>query len=461
MIAQSPSSGITNVLLSSFDILEPIWSNQLYRPYNSQGADLLTFMWAIGAKAPVTQETGEHWEEDRFKSAFAVKANVSAPSAGANLTIALASAYIDSTTRGSYPIVGDVVRHLPTGLQYEIITKSDDGTDTTLVLRPLKATTAQAMTANDMFAIVTNTVKESSTQRDMQTSFQTAYTWELQNIRTDAKISGNAITDSLKVVTYNGTGTPIQGYNSIQTIQDEYRHLDAIVGAMIWGQTTTNTGFTAYSNGTTTGIIEQFLARAANRATGGTLGVDDFEALEASLSANWSGDNYLTLLSGKSFNEISNDMFTDFNGSNMNAVVSQLSEALFGQNAMGAEQLAATYTFKALTVNGRNFALRRLLLFDDPAGIGALSSGLSRDYGMVWPIGNTVAKNADGTDNIRKHVLVKYKDYAGYNRLMRMWETGGMANSNKTPVDEKNNHTISNVGFDFAALQQCGLFKAS
>jgi hypothetical protein len=459
MIAQSPSSGITNVLLSSFDILEPIWSNQLYRPYNSQGADLLTFMWAIGAKAPVTQETGEHWEEDRYKSAFAVKANVSAPSAGANLTIALAAGYIDASTRQSYPIVGDLVRHIPSGAQYEIITKTDNGTDTTLVLRPLKATTAQAMTANDMFWIYSNTVKEGSTQRDMQTSFQTAYTWELQNVRTDNKISGNAVTDSLKVVQYNGTGTPIQGYNSIQTVQDEYRHLDAIVGAMIWGQSTTNTGFTAYSNGTSTGIIEQFLARAANRATGGSLGVDDFEALEATLSANWSGDNYLALLSGKSFNEISADMFSDFNQSNMNAVVSQLSNALFGQNAMGAEQLAATYTFKALTVNGRNFALRRLLLFDDPAGVGATADNFNQDYGMVWPIGVSVVKNAEGTESVRKHVLVKYKDYAGYNRLMRMWETGGMASTNKTPVDELNNHTISNVGFDFASLQQCGLFK--
>lgn len=458
MIAQSPSAGFQTSLFSNFDILPPLFSKLLYQPYNSQGADLLTFMWAIGAKEGVAQETGEHWEEDRYKAAFAVKSNVSAPSAGANLTILLASADIDATTRGSYPIVGNTVRHIPSGAQYIIITKSDDGSDTTLVLRPLKSTTTEAMTAGDKFFIYSVSVKEKSDQQAMQTSFFTKQTWVAQNIRTDNEISGNAISDSLKVSSFQLNGQTISGWSSVQTAQDEYRHLDAIVGAMIWGQTTTNTAMSSYSLATTTGMIEQFYNRAATRATGGTLGVDDFEALEQTLSANWSGDNYLCLLSGKSFNEISADILTDFNQSNLNAVTATLSNALFGQNAMASEQLAATYTFSALTVNGRNFGLKRLLLFDDPSGVAATTSGnANRDYGIVLPVGNAVVKNSDGTEGIRKHTLIKYKDN-GYNRLMKMWSTGGMAPANKTAVDEYNQHTLSNVGFDFASLQQCGLF---
>lgn len=446
-----PQSGDLN-LISNYDLAQPIWAPQLFRPYGGQGIEILNLLKAMGAAVPVTRMEGVHWEEDRYGAAFQVGANVGAPGAGQTISFVLAAADIDPTTRGSYPIVQDVIQHVPSGKQYQILTKLDNGVNTTITARPLKATTNEAFTQNDYFFISTNTVPERSTQRDTQNSYQTEYTWLLQDIRNDYSISGSDLTESLQPVRYENGG-PIVGYSSIATVQWEYRHLLAIVGALIWGETSTNTNLLSIQ--TTTGMVEQFRARAVNQNTGGTLTVADFEAMEETLSSNWSVSNFLTLLSGKSFNEISNDLLSDFNQSNVNAVRNELANALFGSSGFDVNQLMATYTFGSLTVNGKNFALKRLTTLDDPtqAAAGSLTNA-QRDYGFVLPIG----KSIDSAGVPRGFVEMKYKDYAGQNRMMRMWETGGASRLKNTSVDDCNMHVISETGFDFMNLQQCGIF---
>jgi hypothetical protein len=440
-------------LVSNVDLAQPIWSPTLYQPYGTQGAEVMQFFKAMGALVPVIRMTGVHWEEDRYGSAFQVKTLVSAPGAGSNLTIQLASAYIDATTRESWPIENEIVKSTRTGKQYQIISKTDNGSDTTLVLRPLKSTTNESAQANEYFMISGVSVAEASDKQDTKNSYQTEYTWQLQDIRTDHNITGSDFTESLQPVRYEKGGA-IVGYNSIATVQHEYDHLQKTVNTMIWGETATNTSMPGV--GYTTGMVEQFELRAVNQDTGGSLTVADFESIEQTLSSNWALGNYITLLSGKSYSEISADVISDFNQSNINAVNNQLANALFGTSGFDVNQLYATYSVQGLAVNGKSFGLKRLTILDDPNGAAANNSAL-QDYGFVLPIGKT--RDNDGVP--RGFVELKYKDFAGQNRMMRMWYTGGASPAKNTSKDDFNMHIVSEIGFDFMNLQQCALFKNS
>lgn len=447
-----PQAGDIN-LISNVDLAQPIWAPTLYQPYNTQGAEVMQFFKAIGALVPVTRMTGVHWEEDRYGSPFRVRVLVNAPGAGANLVIQLATADVDPVTRESWPIKNEIVKSTRTGKQYQIINKTDNGTNTTLTLRPLKATTNESAQANEYFIITGVSVPERSDMQDTKNSYQTEYTWNLQDIRTDHSISGSDFTESLQPVRFEKGGA-IVGYNSIATVQHEFDHLQKHVNTMIFGQTATNTGLPGV--GYTTGMIEQFELRAVNQDTGGTLGVADFEAIEQTLSANWALGNYITLLSDKSYNQISNDVISDFNQSNINAVNNQLANALFGTSGFDVNQLYATYSVQGLAVNGKSFGLKRLTILDDPNGAAANNSAI-QDYGFVMPIGKT--RNAEGVP--QGFVECKYKDYAGQNRLMRMWYTGGASPQKNTSKDDFNMHILTEAGFDFMNLQQCALFKNS
>jgi hypothetical protein len=448
-----PQAGDLN-LISNFDIAAPIWANTLYQPFGGQGIEILNMFKAMGLMVPVGRVTGEHWEEDRYVASFQSGATVTSASPGADLTITLDAADVDTATGGSYPIVNEIYTHMPTDKRFQVISKTVGAAPTyttTLVLRPLKATTSITITTGDFFAIPSVSVGERSTEQDTQYSSQTKYTWNLQNIRTDHTISGNAITELLKV-NVNQNGRQLNGVSTLATLQDEYRHLLKVVVAMIEGQTDTNAGINGI--GTTTGMKEQFRARAVNTDTGGTVTYQDFEDTATALSANWSPDNMLCLMSQKTFNEVSAFALGDFDQSNFNAVYNQLSNSLFGMSGFDVNQLAATYTFKALTISGRNFALKNVPLFNDPATFNAGPNAKQQDFAYLLPVGRTI--DADGAP--RGYVEIKYKDNYGMNRFLRMWETGGASRAKNTAVDEAARHMISEVGFDFLNLQQCAIF---
>lgn len=457
MIAQQTNS-VTNGLLANFDVLEPIWSQKLYQPYGGQGLDLLQMFFDMGAKEAVPQITGEHWEEDRFDTAFTISTSPSAPGDGANITVTITSSFVDSSTGGSYPIEGNLVMHLQSEQRYQIITKSvgaAPGYVTTLVLRPLLSTTNIAFTAGDTFIIYSNSVPEGSDAQDNQVSFLTKYNWYLQELRNDDSITGTALTDSLKPV-YREDGLTLRGYSSLLTAQLEYRHLKAIVGAMLYGRKDDNLASTT-SLQTTPGMVDTFNSRAQVEDTGGTLAYADFTALEAKLSQVWATQNYIALLSGRSYGQIQDDVRGDFSNSLMNAVDPQLAQAIFG-NGPQAEQLYYNYSIQGLSVNGRSFGTKRVMTFDDVAWAGALTASSLQDYGFVMPAGKTTAKNASGADMFTNYITLKYKDY-GQNRLMRMWDTGGASRAQNTAKDESNVHVISETGFDFTNIAHCGLFR--
>lgn len=457
MIAQSTSS-VNNSLLANFDVLEPIWSKKLYQPYGGQGLDLLQMFFDMGAKEAVPQITGEHWEEDRFDTAFTIANSPAGPGDGNNITVTLSPAFVDTTTGGSYPIEGNLVLHLQSEQRYQIITKTVGAAPTfttTLVLRPLLNTTNIGFTSGDTFIIYSNSVPEGSDTQDQQVSFLAKYDWYLQELRNDDSITGTALTDSLKPI-YREDGLTLQGYSSLLTAQLEYRHLKAIVGAMLYGRKDNNLA-SSTSMQTTEGMVDVFNQRAQTEDTSGTLTYADFEALEAKITKTWATQNYIAMLSGRSYNQIQNDVRTDFTNSLMNGVTAGLATAIFG-NGPTAEQLYYNYSIEGLSVNGRSFGIKRVMTFDDVAWAGAVDNSSLRDYGFVMPAGKTVVKDATGKEMFQNYITLKYKDY-GQNRLMRMWVTGGASPAKNTSKDDSNTHVVSEVGFDFSNIAHCGLFR--
>jgi hypothetical protein len=453
VIAQA---GPLNVI-SNFDLYAPLWSRQLMQPFGGQGVEFLNMFKQMGAMVSVGRSTGTHWEQDRFMAPFAHSgASVTSASPGANITITLSANDVDPATGQSFPIVNEIYTHMPTDKRFQVITKTVGASPTfttTLVLRPIKNTTSITVASGDYFAIPSNSVGERSGAQATQYSSQTEYTWQLQNIRTDHTISGNALPEQFQVE-YMQDGRRLNGVSTLATLQDEYRHLLNIVVAMIEGQTATNTGLNGV--GFTTGMKEQFRARAVNVDTGGTVTLTDFEDMANALSANWTHDNMLVLGSQKFYGEVSNFVIGDFDQSNINAVNNQLANSLFGASGFDVNQLYATYSVKGLGVLGRNFGIKNATLFNDPQTFNASPTGSAaqQDFAYVMPIGK--AMDAEGLP--RNFVEIKYMDNYGYNRFIRVWETGGASAARNTAIDESNRHMISQVGFDFFNLQQCGLF---
>jgi len=393
------SGEITSGYLSAADWVTPLWAKKLYKPYGEQGADLMLEMLAQpNGYEIVGNNTGEWFEEDRFHMYAGVNANVAAPGAGQSINFVIPASEVDPTTGLVYPVVGNLIMHSTTKAQYII----DSINQTTRVVRavPTLSTTNQALTAGDKFIVYSDSRAEGSDGPNAQFSGVTSYNWNTQIIRTSMLASGTVLSTELKAVEgVNGGrgGTYGQFYRGM-----EYRNLLYMTGAFIFG------------------------AKQTKKR------VDEIEV---------NFKDYLT-------------------NTNLGATAQMYAEYAFG-DATKIKGLEATFAFNQITIGGRNFFIRKLGILSDPRtyNIAGVTNNPFQDLAYLIPMGKTEVKNNKGAGVLVPYVTVKNHSYGGFDRYMRIWETGAMANNNKTRKDELVVDCLTDCGYQFAAVNQFGAFR--
>ncbi len=452
------SGEITSGYLSAADWVTPLWAKKLYKPYGEQGADLMLEMLAQpNGYEIVGNNTGEWFEEDRFHMYAGVNANVAAPGAGQSINFVIPASEVDPTTGLVYPVVGNLIMHSTTKAQYII----DSINQTTRVVRavPTLSTTNQALTAGDKFIVYSDSRAEGSDGPNAQFSGVTSYNWNTQIIRTSMLASGTVLSTELKAVEgVNGGrgGTYGQFYRGM-----EYRNLLYMTGAFIFGAKQNNPDVETLSLSTTDGLDVSITQRGQNIDTSGAdIDETSFYAMTDLLETQGANTNYTFWGSKKRVDEIEVNFKDYLTNTNLGATAQMYAEYAFG-DATKIKGLEATFAFNQITIGGRNFFIRKLGILSDPRtyNIAGVTNNPFQDLAYLIPMGKTEVKNNKGAGVLVPYVTVKNHSYGGFDRYMRIWETGAMANNNKTRKDELVVDCLTDCGYQFAAVNQFGAFR--
>ncbi len=450
------SGEINSSWLSSLDWVTPLWSKVLFKPFGDQGADLMLELMAMpNGYEIVGNNEGQWFEEDRFHMFAGVNANVTAPGAGNPMTFVIPTAEIDAGTGEVYPVVGNLLMHSTTKAQY-IITSI---TGASVTIEPLLATTNQALTAGDKFIVYSDSRGQSSEGPDPQYSGVSNYTWNTQIIRTAMEISGTALSTDLKAVTgQNGgkSGTYGQFYQGM-----EYRNLLYMTGAFLFGAKQTNPDVESFSLSTTDGLDISISQRGQNLDTAGAdIDETSFYAMTDLLETQGSTTNYTFWGSKKRVDEIEVNFKDYLTNTNLGATAQAYAQYAFGSSDK-IKGLEATFAFNQITIGGRSFFIRKLGILSDPRtyNIAGVVNNPFQDLAYLIPMGNTPTQDKSGRVSLVPYVSVKNHSAGGVDRYMRIWETGAMAGANKTRKDHLVVDCLTDVGYQFAAVNQFGAFR--
>lgn len=442
-----------HTLLSSIDALPPDVSTKLYRRFGGQGLDILNLLIAQGAKRVITNSNGGfHFEENRYHSTIPAT-NITGWAGGTTtetFTFSL-SQEIDSTQTTSpdyyvYPVVGDLVIDLDTEKKGRITAKTDNNNGTydfTVVTLDGSNWGASAPT----LVIYSSAFDEDTAQPEAKASYWEKFSFNLQRHKTTAKITGDALTDKLYPVMMDD-GKSLKGFHTHLFAQHEYRHLLGLVGAMVYGDTTS----TANQPSTTKGMVETFKDRAVQEAwTSATL-VDDFYNLVNGLKANWVGTDLMGLLSKDLYVAAEQELLSYTNNVNIASTRQESAKTIFGNNT-DFETMMSTFAFSTITLNGKNLNLKSFDLSYDPVMFGATANAKFKDYGFFIP----AEKSADAQGVMRNCVELTYKSMDGEDRFMKVWDDGAASPRRLGPNDNYVVYMLTQFGFDWFKIEQCGL----
>jgi hypothetical protein len=451
------SGEISSGYLSTPDWVTPLWSKKLFKPYGDQNADLmLELMAQPNGYEVVGNKTGEWLEEDRFHMFASVNANVASVAANTPQTFIIPASEVDPITGAVYPVKGNMLMHATSRRQYVI---TDVVGDAVSILPMDGSSASPALLAGHKFIIYSDTRPEASEGPDGQYSGVSSYTWATQIIRTAMQTTGTVLSTELKAVDgQNGgkNGTYGQFYRGM-----EYRNLLYMTGAFLFGAKQTNPAVEAFSLSTTDGLDVSIAQRGQNIDTAGAeIDETSFYAMTDLFETQVASTNYTLWGAKKRIDEIEVNMKDYLANTNLAATAQQYATYAFGDSTK-IKGLEATFAFNQITLGGRNFFPRKLGILSDPRtyNIEGIANNSFQDLAYLLPMGNTAVKDSKGKDLITPFVSVKNHSFGGVDRYMRIWETGAMANSNKTRKDVLEVDCLTDCGYQFAAVNQFGAFR--
>lgn len=427
----------------------------LYFPFGDEYARTMTAIIAgVGEKLEIKQPRWSWFERERMEVTFTVD-NGPVNAASGLYTVDIPASEVDAVTGYSWPTATSVWQHVVSGKNFYIQSKPDANT---LVLKPVNSSTAVTLEDGDKFFYVGQTSPEKSGAPVAQYYFSTEFTVGTQNIRHSKDSSGNALYNQMWYnQLQNGVSVP---YSNSQDIFDLQRiHNVSFVNQFLTNQLSNNLtdseSFNSLSS--TEGMYDGLLATIQSRGqvedTGGAPDVTDFYALEAKLSKQ-DGDirDYAVWMPGLVFNQVSTSMLEYLKQTNI-ATTNQTMVDVYYDGNMSTENMRTTLDFQTLTFGGKNFHLTRFSVLDNPQTFNSTAQATNpwQNYAFFIPVGKGAN---DGNGMLGKYVRIVHKPQ----RFMKMWDTGAMANQNKTRVDELAIDILSEYSVAFINANNYGLF---
>jgi len=451
-VAPNTSGYSQSGILAAIDVVRPDFQTKLFNQYGDQFAKEFLLLKRMQATRDIRNASGGfHFEEDRYDTYVEVKAN--AGTTGSTLGFTLATSQIETvgSVRTCYLNIGDYIYDPTTFKRYEVVTKTDDGTDFTFTAKEINGQTATAPSAGKRYGIYTNAYKENTGQPDAKSSFWTKYSFKLQTLKTTALITGNAAVDKLYPET-DELGNVVGNWGGVQRTQAEFRHLKQSMGQLVLGKESTASGLTQ----TTGGMMDTFASRANSIDIQAGVDIDTMKDLIDVLKPNATPNNYMGWLTRNVNRDLQSSLQTLFANQNIEAVRRQSAEMIFGAGEASVGFMAA-FDYQTLTLEGMTFNFRLFDISYDPEVFG-LDPAINQFCSTAYFMPSARATDAEGS--LRRNMELNYgfNGDNGQSRMLKIWETGANAPVPTNDVDNRVTNYLSHFGLDFFAMKQCGYF---
>mgnify|MGYP003131529375 CR=1 FL=1 len=450
--------------IATLDIHKRDVSEKLIKRYGDQGiTGLLELM---GAKAPCTQTTFEHYEETFRHNDVSLNFD-SAAAAGGKVSEAVS---IDSGSRhqSKSPLrPGDILLFADGTLCY---TQSVDAAQDDAVIIPLTDSgfaTAKTISTSYTASIVGNAFPEGSAQPEGLSPRVHEYSNKVMIMKETFEVTGSEATN----VVYVKVNSPEFGSGYLWYLKGEAdthkRFMDYSEIMMIIGETMDNTDElvksdgsvsvtldgTAYDTSTLRGT-EGLIPFISNKGQSMDLGaasitMADFDAIVKSLDKHRGAKEY-ALYAGINLSLDIDDL-----------LASQGAYAAGGANYgtfQNNKDMAMNLGFNSFTRGGYTFHKKTYDLFNHPKLLGASGSNFP-GYGLCIPMDTQKdAKSGERIPSLR----IRYKAANGYSRDMEHWLTGSAVLKNKTNTEDVLKcHYRTERGFEGFAANRYMLIKKS
>lgn len=443
--------GQSNILAVS-DFVRPDFKTTLYNQYGDQFLKEFRLLEAMQAKRDIQRaDGGFHFEEERYDSVITVAANAGTSGTTLGFTLNASQVTADSGFRTSYPNVGDLIVDMETMERFRIATKTDNGTVTTITATSIDGTNATPPTAGKQYAIYSNAYGENTGQPDARESYWTKIPFKLQKFKSSIRLTGDAAVNKL-FPEVDEMGRFVGNWGGVLRTQGEFRHLKAMIGALILGKEAT-TGVS-----TTNGMMEVFSTRANSIDISGGVDLNSLKDLVDVLKPNSPMyNNYIGLICRNLVNPLMDDLVARGANNNIEQFRRTSAELIFGSGEQ-SEGLMGTFDFHTVTVNGFVFNFRLFDISYDPTvfGIGDPDTNQFANTAYFLPS----AGGVDATGAFKRHLemAIASNPEGGVNRRLKIWEEGANAPIPVGPVDNLTTYYLSQAGFDYFAMKQCGYF---
>ena len=493
--AVAAPSGLNGGLLSLFDasyqtgLLVPHYLRTLKNKFGDNGLSDFQLLMGLGMKRGVQNITGWHWEKGLYDAPVISIAAVGTPAAGATIqitsdtvagggqvptvastnpltflgnnsgaTVANAQAYLEQPSAYTYAKVGQILMNTSNAnLPQYLVTVVDNSTNV-VDLKPVLATTAEAVVAGDIFVVVGSAWDEGTDQPMSSQSFWTKYNWKTQIFKETYQLSGTQKTNApqwMEVEYGDGKTKKMNGFFYEGQDEAEYRLIKQIALSMIFGTSATNSGVPQ----TFSGLDNEIASRGYSHSVGAVAGFDvsDLRTIANVMSRRYSSNLFLAWLTNELYSKLNTSLSvagsnTYQNANLVNATTQNMADVFFGGNMEQTETLFSTFSWQALNVDGYNFALKQARFMQDPATTAANYGAAAPLRNRGWIIPLNKVQDAEGV--LRNRIELVYKEMDGYSRFMEITDDGRASARKIGPSDVARLYLSSDLGFDFFTLEQ-------
>jgi hypothetical protein len=407
------------VLLTDVQLLAPHSYKDFVENYGPQSYTVI--MDLLGKKESVQGQTFFHFENrGKLHSKITVQTAVTAPAAGADVTVVATAG--DHTNSGAWsPLrVGEVLRITSSGVEGKIVSVNK-GTPSahSAVVRPLKSTAAFVsagsanLLAGEMLQFMGVTeAGERSTAPDPLIPLPRKITNTTTEIREVWRETDRSMIEQL---IYNIDGQPYYKYKGMGDAQR--RMLNQKAFKLFMGDVADNLGALGGSVGTQ-GLIPRVRIDGQTQVyTPGSLGIPDIHAVSRQLDFNGGALEYHWLQDTYQNQEFNDELFQQYNGG-----------AIIWNSVGGSADVAIGYGFASVAIDGYVHHVRKEIMFNPEAVYGAAPTAAVspefKNFGIFIP-------QKQSMDPERKVMVpaasIVYNTVPGQSEL-KVWETGAYAN---------------------------------
>lgn len=441
--------GVNRALISDLQLLTPQVYNKYVEKYGKEAYDNF-FMWlsVFGGKEEVKNREYS-WYENRGKlhQAVSVNAQITAPAAGATVTITLAAGDHYNGGTQSAPVPGESVFVASSNIEGVILTK-DDSVDSAhvLTIRPKKSTQAFVsagsanLLANEVILLAGFTdVGEASTEGGSRVHLDEKFTNYVTEIRHDWSATDLA---EMTEVWYNsgvsGSAPAQQAGTSYYTLKGLYKanqeFLNNINFKLMRGDVQNNTGLSGSTG--SQGFIPKIVQDGETVTyTAGTLDLAKIHEITRVMDVNGCAKENIWLQDIFQSQSFSDSLFAEFTAGAW----------VWGSNDK-SQEAALAYGVRSILIDGYMFKVKKTTNFNTEVVYGKTpTTDYFRNFGIIVPQGETRdARDASKSYKNLQVMSMKPPKGGSIGNGIRVWQHGG---GSVNPTDGTMKDKISQITY--------------